>query len=125
MFEVDEYKLLPGVPNNEVDIKDWFLKNSPEQTYYYIPQLIYKIHLTTKASINFISQEIIRFYETNREIASLDRTSLIFITGRYTRGGRIEKRRLQFYPVYRESHISHLRLREKPKEIFKNAAGPI
>ena len=112
----DDYRLHRGRGNNApLNLLKWLRENPPKEleAQIYIPDLVYAIHKATRRSLEFIHAEIVRFYIENREMATLSRTSEIFITGRW-RGGRVGKRRLRFYTMYRDSYCSHLYLREAP-----------
>lgn len=70
----------------------------------WIPAIVFRLYKTRRAqTIEDATAAVIEFYLACRPSVSLDRTSEIFITGR-TRGGRMEKRRLRFYPLYKDSY---------------------
>ena len=94
-----------------MDVLAWLRANMPSEQYIYLPELVYLIHRQTRASLEDVIAAILRFHRINRENVGFDRTSEIFITGN-TRGGRVERRRLRFYPMRNDAHISHMSLRE-------------
>lgn len=113
-YETDTHRLHKGRPSaHPIDVLAWLRQHMPAETYIYLPELLYAIHRQTRASLESISAAVIRFQRANRENVGFDRTSEIFITGR-TRGGRVERRRLRFFPLYNDSYISHMTLREPP-----------
>ncbi len=93
------------------DLLEWIRIHEPTATYIYLPSMVYRIHCQTRLSLEQIIQHVIRFYQANRELVSMERTSEIFITGGRCRGGRIEARRKRFYPMHHDSFISHMILR--------------
>lgn len=110
--DTDTFKLHAGRPNKRpVDVLAWLRDHMPTENYIYLPELVYSIHRQTRASLESVVAAVLAFQHANRQNVGFDRTSEIFITGN-TRGGRVERRRLRFYPMLRDAHISHMSLRE-------------
>lgn len=97
--------------NGTPDILLWLKENKKFDQYLSISDLVKEIHSQLHFSPEIITESILDFYCNYKEFVSLERTSEIFITGN-TRGGRVEKRRLRFFPMRNGSYVSHLILRK-------------
>ncbi len=116
METFDEYKvkLLRGKVNHcKIDF-DEYIKTIKRDTVLDIPEMLYKLHRQTRNSMENIGKQFIDFYKKDTEHITLYRTSEIFITLR-TRGGRVEKRRLRFYPMHNHSYVSQFLVSSKYK----------
>lgn len=79
--------------------------------YYHIPDLVALLN-KGGCSVAYAVAELAAQLKANRNFVSTYRTSEIFITGQQTRGGRVEKRRLSFYPQIDGYWISHFSIRK-------------
>lgn len=71
----------------------------------FVPELIYKIAIDERLSINAICQFILNEYSCNKHLFSIDNTSEIFIKVK-----KIKPTDSILFPIYRNSYISHLTL---------------
>lgn len=78
---------------------------------YFVPDVVFLLN-SQGCSIEHAVSELQAQLKANLGRISTERTSEIFITGQ-TRGGRVEKRRLSFFPQLHGSWISHFTIRKQ------------
>lgn len=76
---------------------------------YYAPDVVCLLN-QQGCSVEHAVSELAVQLKANLGPISIERTSEIFITGN-TRGGRVERRRLSFFPMVNGSWISHFTIR--------------
>lgn len=126
--DVDGYKLIGGrttaarnfygEPLSPRAVMEILAEDFRGRRSIWIPAIVFQLYKTRRARTLEDATAVIKFYQAYRPSVSLDRTSEIFITGQ-TRGGRLEKRRLRFYPLYKDSYVSHLTLRRASEELIE------
>lgn len=82
-----------------------FIKANFKTKYIYIPEIIVKLALSYRITINKSKEIFIQKYLEDKSAISLDRTSEIFITKKI-----IDEDDIIFHPLYKGSYISHLTL---------------
>ena len=85
--------------SNDFSVID-FIKNNYKSNYIYIPELILKIILKYRFSLDEIKNKIVNQCLENKDLISMQRTSEIFV----------EEKEKILLPMYRNSYISHLLL---------------
>ncbi|MFZ4454936.1 MAG: hypothetical protein ACOYOT_01815 [Bacteroidales bacterium] len=89
-----------------VRLSDYIKINFKNKLYIDISELVYKICVDFRVSVECAQKFIIEEYKSNQDLISLARTSEVFI-----KRGDILKTDKILYPIYMGSYVSHLILR--------------
>lgn len=77
--------------------------------HYFVPDVVSLLN-QQGCSVEHAVSELATQLKAHQARISTERTSEVFITGN-TRGGRLERRRLSFFPMINGSWISHFTIR--------------
>ncbi len=94
------YHTRQGTP--EYTLYDYIAKNYGKKKVY-LPELVFKIALNERFSVEFIKNFIINEYIENRSLFNIDSTSEIFI-----KVNKITDTESILFPIYRGVYISHI-----------------
>lgn len=85
-----------------------YIKNNFRTKYIHLPELVLKLCIDFRYSVENAKSLILSEYEKDRFSYSLDRTSEIFIRTSKIKIDSVKANEIIFHPIYKDYYISHL-----------------